>query len=479
MRKLIPVALCVALSACSLPHTIQYEKPTTRVPDHWAQAPGKPDAADNLSDLREWWKGFGDPVLDKLVDRALANNWDLKIASQRLLAARATRSAVAADRSPRVGMSGGSLGQRSSREVDWPKGIGRSDTQTIQLDASWEPDLFGRIQHSVDAADADIGIAEEDRRGILVSLLAEIATNYADLRSEQQRLAIAERNVAKLQETLETTDRLYRAGLANETSVALARAEVQTARATLPAWRVRIAQHIHATSTLVGGFPGDLQKELIQSRRTVLQLPSLPISLPSVVLRDRPDIREAERRLAGEMARTNVAISDLFPRFRIPLTFGTSSSGISPLFSAASTIWSVALTGSQTIFDDGQRQARIEAAKATTEGQRLNYERTIRDAFRDVEDALVSIHEEDIRQATLSAAMRDHQVAVDRVERERKAGTITYLELLVAQRSLYGVEDEVAASRGLQLHGLIALSKALGGGWRSVYPESVTAADSH
>lgn len=170
-------------------------------------------------------------------------------------------------------------------------------------------------------------------------------------------------------------------------------------------------------------------------------------------------------------ARQNVAVADLFPRFRIPLTLGTAASGFSSLFSAASTIWSVAANGSQTLFDDGQRKARIRAAEAITATQRLQYEQTVRVAFRDVEDALTGIETEATRRDALGAATVDSQTALDRALRERRAGTLDYLDLLIAQRSLFAAQDSFAQSNAAQAVNLIALAKALGGGWQTVFEQ--------
>ncbi|QGF91726.1 efflux transporter outer membrane subunit [Pseudomonas sp. CFSAN084952] len=469
MKQLLTAAVVIFLSGCSIPHIIEYKSPSDKTPANWSEAP--PSNTARL-DLREWWKNFNDPVLNQLVEHALCNNLDLKIASQRLLAARADRQAVAAQSSPVIGVSGQTMEQRSSKELDWPKGIGRSRSQTLQLDASWEPDLFGRIRYAVDAEDANIALLEEDRRAIFTSLLAEIAANYIDLRIKQQRLAIAERNVTKLRETLDTNKRLYSAGLVSETSVALARAEMQTAIALLPTWRASIAQHAHTIGLLVGGAADDLKASFESSGNTLPQVPVTPASVPSDVLRARPDVRGAERKVAVATARANVAIADLFPHFRIPLSLGTASSGVGSLFSAPSFVWSAALSGSHVLFDNDRRQARIEAAKAVTELQRIEFEKSIRTALRDVEDALSSVREESVRQNALMTAVQDHQVAVNRAEREQKVGTIDYLQLLIAQRTLYSVEDAAMASRGQQLQGIIALSKALGGGWQNLYPDS-------
>ncbi|MDC3806982.1 TolC family protein [Pseudomonas aeruginosa] len=265
MRIPITAAIVLALlSGCAVPHAVRYEKPVPLVPNAWAEQEKMQHASDNVAELQTWWKAFNDPLLNRLVDRALANNLDLKIASQRLLAARAERDAISADRGPKLGIAASTLDQRSSPLVDWPRGIGVSNAQTVEFEASWEPDLFGRIKQSIEAADATAGSIEEDRRAILTSLLAEIASNYIELRSEQQRLAIAERNVARTKATYDTNVRLRSAGIVDASSLTQAHAEWQAAVAQLPIWHARVSKHSHAIAVLVGGFPGDWQVELAQ-----------------------------------------------------------------------------------------------------------------------------------------------------------------------------------------------------------------------
>jgi NodT family efflux transporter outer membrane factor (OMF) lipoprotein len=469
MRVRSPTLLALLLAGCATPHITPYAKPEPVLPPRWTEP--QPVAAAESVDLRRWWTGFHDAALDRLVDRAIAGNLDLRIAAQRLLAARAERDAVAAARHPLIGVSGGASVQRSSTRLDYPPGIGRADALSAGLEASWEPDLFGRLRQSVEAAKAEAGVVEEDRRAILVSLIAEIALDYIDLRSAQERRAIATRDIDRLKTTLDATERLHRAGLATGASVAEARAEWRLAQARLPGFTERIARDRHAIAMLTGGFPGDRITDL-DGTAPLPAAPELPPSVPSQLLRDRSDIRAAERRLAAATARANVAAADLLPRFRIPLTLGTAASGVAGLVSPGAIVWSLAASGSQTLYDKGQRAARLRAAQALTEAHRLDYERSIRAAMRDVEDVLASRHEEAIRYEALTAALAASRTAVSRATRERRAGTIGTLDLLTTQRSLYGIEDGLAVSRADRLRQIVALAKALGGGWQDGFPEA-------
>lgn len=464
MRIPITAAIVLALlSGCAVPHAVRYEKPVPLVPNAWAEQEKMQHASDNVAELQTWWKAFNDPLLNRLVDRALANNLDLKIASQRLLAARAERDAISADRGPKLGIAASTLDQRSSPLVDWPRGIGVSNAQTVEFEASWEPDLFGRIKQSIEAADATAGSIEEDRRAILTSLLAEIASNYIELRSEQQRLAIAERNVARTKATYDTNVRLRSAGIVDASSLTQAHAEWQAAVAQLPIWHARVSKHSHAIAVLVGGFPGDWQVELAQS--------TSPVPAPSVACVHSLPGSTGSTRHSGSGTKTCRGNSQSQCRrcrslspLPDPTDTGNSGERLRFTFSAGSLIWSVTLAGSETLFDSGQREARIRAAKATTEGQRLDYQRKVQIAFRDVEDALTQTHQEGVREESLMRAQEDSQLTYDRALRERKVGTIDYLTLLTAERSLYLAEDQLIESKAKKALNMVSLAKALGGG---------------
>lgn len=468
MRGRSSTLLALLLAGCATPPVAPYVSPTPVLPSHWTA----PQAGGGETvDLRRWWSGFRDPALDRIVARAIAGNLDLRIASQHLLAARAERDAVAAARHPFIGVSGGAASARSSTRLDYPPGIGRAVALSAGLDASWEPDLFGRLRRSVDAAEAEAGVVEEDRRALLVSLIAEVALDYIDLRSAQERETIAARDIARRKTTLDVSERLHRAGLASGASVAEARAQWRLAQARLPAFAEQIARDRHALATLTGGFAGDA----VAAVDTIAPLPSapeLPASVPSHLLRDRPDIRAAERRLAGAAARAQVAAADLLPRFHIPLTLGTAASGLGGLVAPGAIVWSLAAGGAQTLADKGQRAARLRAAQALTEAQRLDYERSIRAAMRDVEDVLAARQEEALRHDALVAALTASRAAVARATRERRAGTIGTLDLLTIQHALYAIEDALAVSRADRLRQIVTLAKSLGGGWQDDYPDA-------
>ncbi|WP_241302583.1 efflux transporter outer membrane subunit [Burkholderia stabilis] len=471
-RTTVLVAACAcALAAC-----------TTVGPDYTAPQPVHPSGWTAPRDtmqtdparLQNWWRSFGDAQLDALVAQAIAHNQDLAIARERLLQARAERDQIASRLGPTVSAGGNADALRSSRALDWPPGIGQSRTYRIGLDASWELDLFGGTRRAVESADAQVDALDDDRHAILVSLLAELASDYAALRATQERLRIATDNVASLDATRRLTERSNRRGLGTSFAVAQARAELQLAQAALPPLHQDVARLAHAIGVLVGGFPGTLRDALSAPGATLPVAPTLPVTLPSDVIRERPDIRAAERRLAAATARIGVARAEQFPHFAIPLSLGTTASLVQDLFTGASVAWSVALDGTQTLYDGGRAKAGVDAARAAAAAAQLAYEQRIRIAFRDVEDALAAIGAARDRQAALAAAVDSSQDAQSRATRLYRNGLGEYLSVLTAQRATYRARDALALSRLAQVQGAIALYKSLGVGWRDEPPVAQT-----
>ncbi|MGS0894296.1 efflux transporter outer membrane subunit [Burkholderia stagnalis] len=484
----LPMRLAIAFAAvcaCALAAC------TTVGPDYAAPRPTHPagwiaprdTVQTDPARLQDWWRAFGDAQLDALVAQAIEHNQDLAIARERLLQARAEREQVASRLGPTVSAGGDADALRSSRALDWPPGIGQSRTYRLGFDASWELDLFGGTRRAVEAADAQVDAIDDDRHAILVSLLAELASDYAELRATQARLRIATDNVASLDATRQLTERSNRRGLGTSFAVAQARAELQLAQAALPPLQQNVARLAHAIGVLTGGFPGTLRDALSTPGAPLPVAPTLPVTLPSDVIRERPDIRAAERRLAAATARIGVARAAQFPHFAIPLSLGTTASLVQDLFTGASVAWSVALDGTQTLYDGGRAKAGVTAAWAAAEAARLAYEQRIRIAFRDVEDALVAIGAARDRQAALAAAVDSSQDAQSRATRLYRSGLGEYLSVLTAQRATYRARDALALSRLAQVQGAIALYKSLGVGWRDDPPVAQTdaagAADAH
>ncbi|KVM76696.1 efflux transporter outer membrane subunit [Burkholderia stagnalis] len=461
-------ACAAALTACTMVGP-DYRPPQPVHPPGWIERGDAAVQADPAQ-LQDWWRGFGDPLLDRLVAQAIDGNQDLAIARQRLLQARAERDQVASRLGPTVSAGGTANALRSSRALDWPPGIGQSRTYRLGVDASWELDIFGGTRRAIESADAQVDAIDDDRHAILVSLLAELASDYAALRATQARLRIATDNVASLDATRRLTERSEQHGLGTSFEVAQAHAELELAQAALPPLQANAAQLMHAIGVLTGGFPGTLRDALAAPGATLPVAPQLPVTLPSDVIRERPDIRAAERRFAAATAQIGVARAEQFPHFAIPLSVGTTASLVQDLFTSASVAWSVALEGTQLLYDGGRAQAGVSAARAAAEAARLAYEQRIRVAFREVEDALTDIYAERDRQTALVAAVGSSQDAQSRATRLYRNGLSEYLSVLIAQRATYRARDALALSQLAQVQGVIALYKALGAGWRHDAP---------
>jgi len=440
-----------------------YEAPQLAVPQNFQSI--QTDAVP--VELESWWRGFQDPLLDRLVSEAVANNLPLKIAAQRIAAARADRDAVASAEEPTLGASASGINARSSRMQVWPHGVGEYKTYRFGLEGSWELDLFGGTRRTIEAADAVTQVAEEDRRGILVALLGELAADYAILRSNQHRLDIAHRNIEAEQNALALTRRALTAGLGTDVDVTRAEAAVRQSEARVPTLEADTQRMVHAIAVLLGRYPEDLSVDIFSVGGREVKEPPLPATIPSEVLRNRPDIRQAERQIAAATARIGVATADLFPKFKIPFGIGPMASNLGNLFNAQSLVWTLGATASQTISDGGRNDARIRAAEAIAEQDRLNYRQTILTAFREIEDRLTGYDAERRRHTLLTAAVVDEKKAFDQTMRLYGRGLTDFYKVLDSERAMFQAEDGLAQSELAQTLDLIGLYRGLGGGWQA------------
>jgi NodT family efflux transporter outer membrane factor (OMF) lipoprotein len=416
-------------------------------------------------DLVHWWTMFNDPALTSLVDRAVKSNLDLKQAEARIRQARAARGVAAAGLWPAVSASGSYT--RSRTPVDTPKGTKGviSDLYRDGLDASWEIDIFGGIRRGVEAADADIQAAVEDRRDVLVTLVAEVALNYIDLRAFQQRIAIAQENLKAQKDSAELTRKRKMAGFVGSLDVANAEALVATTASTIPQLEASAQQTIYSLSVLLGEPPGALLAELSPSSDIPAAPPAPPAGVPSELLRRRPDIRRAEAQIHSATARIGVATADLFPKFTLSGSAGFTGSHSNDLLDWAHRFWSVGPSASWQLFSGGSTVSTIEAQKALQEQSLLTYRQTVLTALQDVENALIASAREAEHRKALIDAVAANRKAVDYATQLYVNGQTDFLSVLDAQRSLFATEDALVQSTGVVSTDLVALYKALGGGW--------------
>lgn len=475
-------------------------------------------------DLAQWWKGLNDPRLDDLIARATESNLDLRIAGARVVEARALRDVVSADFWPQVNLNGSyayrgsSLNasrQRTSRQSPLSQmgrsaAIGASNAVRSQIlalaggtdgtdgsstglgggsstsssasgttarsirdvhlfqagfDATWEIDLFGRIRRSVEAAEADLQALEEDRRNVLITLLSDVALNYVQLRGFQRRLAITEKNIVAQQEVVEITAERQQAGFETELAVQQARALLETTTSQVPALKTAIRQSIYQLSVLIGSPPDTLLEELMADAPIPAAPVSVPVGLPSELLRRRPDIRSAERSLAAATARIGVATADLFPTFSLTGNFGPQTSNIKHFLDENSLAWSAGPGFSWPIFQGGRIQANIRAENARQEQALAGYALTVLLALQEVENALIAYNMEKVRYDTLVRAVKASEETVALARQRQATQFATFLDVIDSLRSLYSAQDQLVESETTTVTSLISLYKALGGGW--------------
>lgn len=478
-RQWVGIAVTCGLAGCNVGPL--YQRPVVSLPESWSEQPESGVVA-QTTDVVQWWSTFGDPILNSLIERAVIANLDLRIATARVREARALRSVTAADFWPSIDVAGSYFRSRRSENLATGASTGaggqtsssarEGDLFQANFDANWEIDLFGRVRHAVEAAEADIAAAEESRRDVLVTLLAELARNYVELRGFQRQLAVARSNIQTQQESVELTSARYQAGLISALDVTEAEAQLATTQSQLPTLESAGRQAIHRLGVLIGRPPETLLTELEPERAIPAAPLTVVVGLPSDLLRRRPDIRRAEREIAAATARVGVATADLFPRVSLTSNIlGLQSMDIADLALASSRFWFVGPTVRWPLFDAGRIRATIEVQNAREAQTLAQYEQIVLLALEDVENALVAYAREQIRRASLAAAVDANRRAVELAQERYTKGLTDFLNVLDAQRSLYVSEDQLVQSDETVVANLIALYKAMGGGWE-VAPEA-------
>jgi NodT family efflux transporter outer membrane factor (OMF) lipoprotein len=452
--------------------------------------------------IGQWWTSFNDPELNSLIDRAVKNNLDLRLAESRLRQARAQRGMAVAALFPNVNADGGYQHARGSKNVTIPLGafgaggsvpgdppppapaifnptpggpqspLGNGgfpgvnmDLYQAGFDASWELDFFGGVRRSIEAADADTAAAMENQRDVLVSLAAEVAENYVQLRTNQREAQIARQNLEDQQDTLKLTQSRYQAGFATQLDVSREAAQVASTAATLPALQTAVRQSIHELGVLLGQDPDALSDELSAPQPIPPVPPEVPVGVPADLLRRRPDIRRAERQLAAATARIGVAESDLFPKFSITGSMGLDSSRIKSLMDWQSRYFVISPGVAWPIFDAGQINSNIQVQKELAQQAQTGYQSTVLNALREVEDALSAYRTEQVRRRALADAVDASSTALGLARQQYQKGVIDFLQVLDTERSLLEAQDVLAQSDSAISTDLITLYKALGGGW--------------
>lgn len=407
--------------------------------------------------LSQWWTTFDDPVLSRLIARAIAGNRDLRHAVARVREARARRLRARAELFPLVAASGSQVYRNDEQSGTM--------LYTAGFDASWELDLFGGRRSELAAATATLQARQEDVRDALVTLTSEVALNYIDTCVATARLATATANLRTQREALDIARYRYEAGLTALIDVEQARTNLEQTRATVPALRIEREQALNRLAVLLGEPAGSLAQELAAPRPIPVAPITIAIGLPADVLRRRPDVRRAERELVAQAARVGVARAELFPSLSLRGTIGLEALSLGDLLSSGARALTAAIDIAQPVFTAGRIRQNIAIETALQEQAALEYEQTILVALEEVENALVAYAEEQVRRDALEAARDAARAAAELAESRYETGITDFLVVLDAQRTLLTIEDQLAISTGDVVANLVRLYKAAGGGW--------------
>ncbi|HTS66661.1 MAG TPA: efflux transporter outer membrane subunit [Candidatus Acidoferrales bacterium] len=448
--------------------------PAATLPENFRQA--GPGVTRDSADLKLWWKQLHDPELDSLIDRAIRNNIELRVAAARVAQARALERVQRSSLFPVLSLSAafdrirGGFAQ-GNVHVDASRGapglISPFETNNFQagLDASWEADIFGANRKAVSASAADARSAEEARRDTLVTVTGEVARAYAELRGIDRRLAITRATIQTQRDTLHLTKVRAEAGLATELDVAQQTTQLSTTQAAEPALLAQRVQTVQRLSVLIGQQPDSLLDELQSAGGLPAVPPVIGAGLPSDLLARRPDVRRAQSDVVAAAARVGAARAELFPKFMITGFAGRQGTTIGGLTLGAGNFFSIGPAVQLPIFTGGRIRANIAVHNAQLEEAQARYEGAMLTALEDVENALSAYAREEERREKLAAAAGASRTAVDLARELYTRGLSDFLSVLDAQRAQYAAEDALAVSQTAIVTDVVALYKALGGGW--------------
>jgi NodT family efflux transporter outer membrane factor (OMF) lipoprotein len=415
--------------------------------------------------LARWWATLGDPMLTDLMERAVANNLDLRAAEARVREARGRRVSARGGLFPTLEV--GASGNESHESKQAFSGGGSNRSRSLYqagFDATWEIDVFGGLRRELEAATADVEASEEDLRDVLVTLTSEVALAYVDVRSFQARVEIAEANLATLSDTYDIARWRAEAGLTTSLDVEQARSAFEETRSQIPLLRTNLSQAKNRLAVLLAEPPGSLT--ILDERKPIPVVDQgVAVGVPAAMLLRRPDVRRAERELAGDTARIGVAKAAGYPRVTLSGSIGLEALEASNLFSAGADAASIALNLAQTVLDFGRIKGNVEAQEAIREESLAIFKSAVLAALEEVENAMVAFVQEQERRSALGEAAGAAERAAALSRDQYRSGLVDFDTVLVAQRSLITLQDQLTASEGNVTSNLIRLYKALGGGW--------------
>lgn len=418
-----------------------------------------------------WWKSFRDSQLTSLVERLWAQNLDLKTAVERVVQSVAQRQVAASQGLPHVGGQSSSTYNRQSPNgtlsLLTPAPGAPLEYGLFQdgLSSSWQLDLFGRVRRAVEAADANTLAAEENRNGVALAAVAELAQSYMQLRGTQNRLGVAKRNLRLAEENVELVNTRFGSGIASTLDLAQARAQQATIAATLPPLRIQEAELINSIGLLLGDAPRALDAELHRSEVLPRVPLKVPVGLPGTLVRRRPDVREAEARLHEATAQTGVAVANFYPDVTLNGAVGVESLRVTNLFTPMSAAFAVGPSISIPIFEGGRLRGTLALRESREREAAIFFQKTVLRAWKEVDDALTAYRETQRRRSDVARSVTENRAALQAARQRYSEGAIDFLNVITTLTQLLQSENDLADSETQVATNLVNLYRALGGGW--------------
>jgi NodT family efflux transporter outer membrane factor (OMF) lipoprotein len=477
-----------------------FERPGWASPASWFSGPKeavKPPPSVLVAEPIDpsWWELFKDPQLTKLERRVAGENLDVKVAAIRFAQSRAQLSIAQASQFPTLNANASYVRQQASNNGIFAiipsaagatgangaignstggvsgRGLRPFDLYQGGFDASWEVDLWGGVRRSIEAATASSDAATEATRSALLASLAEVARDYIALRGTQAELAIARENVETARQSLRLTQQRAAGGVTTDLDVANASAQLRTTLAQIPSLEQREAQLINALGLLLGQPPNALREELATTKPVPPVPPQVPVGLPSELARRRPDIRQAEAQLHAATAEIGVAQANFYPSLSLTGSFGLQSTQFGRLFDLNSRQWAIGPGLTIPIFQGGQLRSTLELRKVQQQEAAITFQKTVLQAWNEVDNALTAYKTEQTRRDQLIQAVAENRRALALAQSRYAQGVADFLTVLDAERSLLATQQQLAQSTTNVSSNLVALYKALGGGWETDLPE--------
>ena len=461
-RIFLPLLLMLAVVGCSAVGP-DYKPPTIEMAERWANRTQA--LAGQTEALARWWNTLDDPELTELIEEGLQSNLDLRKARSSVRQARLERIVTRSALYPKVDADAGA--RKKYTKADDGSGD-ETDSFSAGFDASWEIDLFGGTRRSVEASQADYEASLEALRDVQVSMTAEVALAYIDIRTYQERLRVAQKNIALQEETLDLLKALDEAGNGDALAIVQSSYNLESTKSSLPDIRTGLAESINSLAILTGKAAGTLQARLEVQKPLPRVSMELAVGVPADLLRRRPDIRQAERALAAQTARIGEAQAELYPKLSLSGSIGIEAISADRLINSPTRSWSIGPSISWPIFRAGSLRNQVKIENEKMEQAFIGYQAAILDATEEVENALVAYVNEQQKRWHLEEGLKAARLAKELSEHLYATGMTDFSDVLDAQRALLNFEDDLSQSDGTVLSNLIRLYKALGGGWSSM-----------